>query len=74
MGDDAAKTARDAVLDQVKTAWDEYYKNETRAIDAEEEILQRVLKARGGANTLAKLNASRSKILLVNDINSFLTG
>jgi hypothetical protein len=72
--EDPAKKSRDKLLDDLKQAHDDYYKKELKRIDAEEGFYRSVLKARGGASTLAKANASASKILLANDIGSFLTG
>jgi hypothetical protein len=72
--EDPAKKSRDKLLDDLKKANDEMYKKELKRIDAEEKYLKEVLKARGGAKSLAKANAAASKVLLANDIASFLTG
>lgn len=72
--EDPAKKSRDKLLDDLKKAHDDYYQKELKRISAEENFYRAVLKARGGASTLAKANASASKILLANDIGSFLTG
>lgn len=72
--EDPAKVARDKRLDQLGQALEAFFKKETRRIDVEEAILRDVLKARGGAQKLAKANASASKLLLINDITTFLAG
>ena len=72
--EDATKAARDKLLDDLKQAMDEYYKKELKRIASEEEFYRAVLKARAGAASLAKANATASKLLLAHDIESFLTG
>jgi len=74
MADDTQKADRDKLLDQLKEANDAYYEKEMKRITAEEDFYREVLKARGGARSLAKANAAASKILLANDIESFLSG
>lgn len=75
MGDvDPSKAARDALLDDLKKAHDEYYDKEMKRIEAEEEFYKNVLKARASSSSLIKANASASKLLLINDIGTFLTG
>lgn len=72
--EDPAKKSRDKLLDELKAAHDAYFKKEMRRIDAEEKFYRDVLKARQGAASLARANASASKILVINDIQTFLTG
>jgi hypothetical protein len=72
--ENSAKKTRDALLDELKQANDEYYKKELKRIEAEESYLKDVLKARSAASSLAKANASASKLLLINDISTFLAG
>ncbi len=68
------KKTRDALLDELKKAHDEYYKKEIKRIEVEESYLKEVVKARSSASSLAKANASASKLLLINDISTFLAG
>lgn len=72
--EDSAKKDRDALLDELKKANDELYEKELKRINAEESYLKEVLQARDSATSLAKANASRSKLLLINDITTFLAG
>jgi hypothetical protein len=71
---DIAKASRDKLLDELKKTSDEVHKKQMKGIDAEEAYLKDVLKARSSASSLAKANASASKLLLINDIATFLTG
>ncbi len=71
---DPAKLKRDALLDQLKAAHDAYYLKEMKRLDDEESFYKDVLKARASSTSLVKANAAASKLLLINDIGSFLTG
>jgi len=70
---DPLKTARDKTLDELSSALTDYTANELKKIDAEAASL-RARKAKSAATQLAKANASASKLLVINDINSFLAG
>jgi hypothetical protein len=70
---DPLKSTRDATLDQAASAFEDYVQNELKKIDAEAQSL-RNRKATGTATTLAKANAQASKLLVINDISTFLTG
>ena len=70
---DPDKAARDQQLDALKKAYGELYKQEMRRTDAEEAFL-RSLKARSSAQTLARKNVIGSKLLVIQDINTFLAG
>lgn len=72
--EDPAKKSRDQKLDELLKAHEELHKREMKRIDAEEQFYRSVLKARTGSATLVKANAAASKLLLANDIGSFLTG
>lgn len=72
--EDPIKEARDKRLDELLKAEEELYKKQMRAIEVEEAFCRDVLKARTASTSLAKANAAVSKPLLINDINSFLTG
>lgn len=70
---DPEKEARDARLDELKRAYEELYVQEIKRADAEEAYLKS-LRARASAQTLARKNAAASKLLLIQDINTFLAG
>ena len=71
---DATKKSRDALLDELKKANDAFFDKEMKRIEVEEAFCRDVLKARSGAQSLAKANAAASKVLLINDIGTFLSG
>jgi hypothetical protein len=71
--DDAQKSRRDKLLDDLKKAYDEYYKQEIKRVNVEEQFI-RALQQRGGSRRAARANAKQSKLLLVQDISTFLTG
>ena len=71
---DPTKAKRDKLLDDLKEANDAFFEREMKRLTVEENFLREVLKARGGANALAKANAQASTVLLVNDIGTFLSG
>lgn len=70
---DPLKTSRDATLDALSLAFADYVQNETKKIDAEARSL-RNRKASGTATSLGKANARASKLLVINDIATFLAG
>jgi hypothetical protein len=72
--DDAAKTNRDKLLDELKEANDAFFNREMKRIDAEEAFCRDVLKARSSTKSLAKANAAVSRVLLIHDIGTFLSG
>lgn len=72
--EDPTKKARDQKLDDLLKAHEELHQKEVKRIEATAELCRSLLKSRSGAAGLAKANASVSKLLIVNDIGSFLTG
>lgn len=66
--------ARNQLLDELKRAFDEWYRNETSRIDNEVSFVKSVLRGRTGSERLARSNTSEARILVIDDINSFLTG
>lgn len=71
---DPIKALRDQRIDALDSALDDWFANESKKIDAEAASLRRMIAARGSAASLASANASASKLLVVNDIASFLSG
>jgi hypothetical protein len=72
--DDPAKKARDKLLDDLLKAHEELYQKEVKRIEATAGLCRSLQKSRSSAAALVKANASASKLLLANDIGSFLTG
>ncbi len=70
--DDAVRKLRDQRLDELKKAKDELLSRQQKAIEAEVRYL-RSLKLRGTATSLARANAQVSKLLLIQDISTFLS-
>lgn len=73
MTDERSKR-RNEYLDKLKSAADEWYKNETRRIQDEVEFMRSWMRGRTGSDRLAKKNQARSEVLAINDIGTFLTG
>jgi hypothetical protein len=71
---DPIKVSRDQKLDALDRALDDWFANESMKIDAEAANLRKMIAARGSAASLASANASASKLLVANDIASFLSG
>lgn len=70
---DPEKDARDQRLDELKEAYESLYKQEVRRAEVEEDYLRK-LKSRSSSQSLAKKTAATNKLLLIQDINSFLAG
>jgi hypothetical protein len=70
---DPLKSSRDATLDELAQAFEDYVQNEMKKMDAEAQSL-RNRKATGTATSLGKANAQASKLLVINDISTFLSG
>ena len=72
--DQTDKDRRDALLDDLKQATEEWYASEEQKIDDEVEFLKSVMRGRTGSERLARENTQQGQILVANDINSFLAG
>jgi hypothetical protein len=68
------KTARDKLLDDLKTAVDEWYTAEEKRINDEVAFVKSVLRGRTGSERLARANTQEAGILVINDIGTFLSG
>lgn len=71
---DARKTARDALLDRLKTAFDQWHDSETKRLTDEVTFLKSVLKGRTGSERVARANTAQAEVLVINDISTFLQG
>ena len=65
---------RDQLLDELKTAADAWFKEESKAIDDEVLFLKSVLRGRTGSDRLTRSNTAQGSVLVINDITSFLAG
>jgi hypothetical protein len=65
---------RDALLDDLLEASNEYFQREEARINDEVSFLKSVLRGRTGSERLAQANAEQAEILVIDDIGSFLAG
>jgi hypothetical protein len=66
--------ARNQILDELKQALDEWHDHETQRIDDEVTFVKSVLRGRTGSERLSRSNTSEARVLVIDDINSFLAG
>lgn len=74
MAEDDRTEERDALLDRLKDALDEWYDHEKAELEDEATYLKSVLRGRTGSERLAQENTTEAEVLVINDIASFLTG
>lgn len=70
----AALEARNALLDELKNALDDWHDQEIQRIDDEVTFAKSVLRGRTGSERLSRSNTTEARILVIDDINSFLAG
>jgi hypothetical protein len=68
------KQERDARLDRLKQAVDEWHTNERGRYEAEATFLKSFLRGRTGSERLSRENTAEAEALVVDDITSFLSG
>ncbi len=66
--------ARNAQLDRLKDAFDEWYDNEHDRLTDESTFLKSVLRGRTGSERLSASNTTEAEVLVTNDIESYLAG
>lgn len=66
--------ARNALLDELKSALDDWHEQEVQRIDDEVTFAKSVLRGRTGSERLTRSNTTEARILVIDDINSFLAG
>lgn len=71
---DTKQADRDARLDALKKATEEWTEKETKRLEDEAKFLKSVLKGRTGAGRLANQNVADSSKLVVDEISQFLEG
>jgi|NOAtaT_6_FD_contig_31_422354_length_381_multi_2_in_0_out_0_1 hypothetical protein len=70
----ASVEARNALLDELKSALDDWHEREIKRIDDEVTFAKSVLRGRTGSERLARSNTTEARVLVIDDINSFLAG
>jgi hypothetical protein len=65
---------RNALLDELKKAVDDWAKEEEEKIKKEIDFMKSVLRGRTGSERLARSNTTEARVLVLDDIDSFLTG
>lgn len=74
MAIDAETAERNALLDELTAALETWYAKEERAIQTELGFLRSVVSARSSAAGAAKSNTVAARVLVIDDITSFLAG
>lgn len=70
----ASKAERDARLDALKKATEEWADKRTRYLKNQVTFAKRILRGRTGAERLTSKTVDLAKELVVDEINTFLTG
>lgn len=70
----ASLEARNALLDELKDAVEDWHDREIQRIDDEVTFAKSVLRGRTGSERLSRSNTTEARILVIDDINSFLAG
>lgn len=65
---------RNKLLDDLKSAVDDWAQSEEDKINKEAGFVKSVLRGRTGSERLARSNTAQAQVLVINDISSFLTG
>lgn len=66
--------ARNQLLDELKSALQEWHDKEIKRIDDEVTFVKSVLRGRTGSERLSRSNTEEGRLLVIDDIASFLTG
>lgn len=65
---------RNALLDELRVAADAWFAKEKRRLQDEATFVKSVLRGRTGSDRLRQANTVTARVLVINDIESFLTG
>ncbi len=68
------KARRDAILDELSVAMESWFEKESSRITAESDFIKSVLRGRTGSDRLRAANTVAARVLVINDIDSFLSG
>jgi hypothetical protein len=74
VADDDRTADRDALLDRLQEAFNDWYDREKSRLEDEATYLKSTLRGRTGSERLATENTTEAEVLVVNDITSFLAG
>jgi hypothetical protein len=65
---------RNALLDELKEAVDDWAEAEEEKVNKEIDFMKSVLRGRTGSERLSRSNTEEARVLVLDDIDSFLTG
>lgn len=65
---------RDQLLDELKEAVEQWHERRSAQIQDEAAFLKSVLRGRTGSERLRRTSVERARVLVLNDITSFLAG
>lgn len=65
---------RNQILDELEEATNEWFDTESQRIEDEVTFLKSVLRGRTGSESVARRNTDEARVLVINDIESFLAG
>lgn len=68
------KNRRDALLDELLEAFEQWHDKETERVDREVRYLKSVLRGRTGSDRLGSSSTEEAAQIVQNDIDAFLTG
>lgn len=74
MASEAQWEARNALLDRLKEATDEWHTKERGRLEDEATFLKSFLRGRAGSERLSRENTAEAEVLVIDDITSFLGG
>lgn len=74
MSTQSAINARNQILDELKQALDDWHEQEIKRIDDEVTFVKSVLRGRTGSERLVRSNTEEARILVIDDITTFLAG
>lgn len=70
----ASLEERNALLNELESAVEEWYTRERARVEDEVTFLRSVLRGRTGSESVARRNTSEARVLVIDDITSFLSG
>lgn len=74
MTDTADTERRDALLDELQSATNDWADAEEQKTQKTIDFMKSVLRGRTGSERLARSNTTEARVLVIDDIDSFLTG
>lgn len=71
---DPATERRNALLDELRQATDDWATAEEQKVQKEIDFMKSVMRGRTGSERLQRSNTTEARVLVIDDISSFLTG